>query len=90
VTSRITQRRWTGSTALLSQRRSLLNEAEEYVEPFDASTSLLPLQQRYRAAFCRFDRAFVSKTEAVFATGSLKWSRTIDEKDRINNIVFVT
>jgi len=29
VASRITHRRWTGGTALLSQRRGLLNEAEE-------------------------------------------------------------
>jgi hypothetical protein len=29
VASRITHRRWTGGTAILSQRYSLLNEAEE-------------------------------------------------------------
>ncbi|CDK38777.1 hypothetical protein BN903_71 [Halorubrum sp. AJ67] len=29
VASRITDRRWTGGTALLSQRRGLLNEAEQ-------------------------------------------------------------
>jgi len=29
VASRITHHRWTGGTALLSQRRGLLNEAEE-------------------------------------------------------------
>jgi hypothetical protein len=33
--------------------------------------------------------SFVSEIEAVFATGSLKWSRTIDENDRVINIVFV-
>jgi len=33
---------------------------------------------------------FVSKIEALFATGSLKWSRTINEKDRVIYLVFVT
>jgi len=32
--------------------------------------------------------SFVSKIEIVFATGLLKWSRTIDEKDRVINVVF--
>ncbi|VTT85674.1 hypothetical protein DM2_556 [Halorubrum sp. DM2] len=32
--------------------------------------------------------SFVSKIEDVFATGSLKWSRAINEKDRVIYIVF--
>jgi len=32
--------------------------------------------------------SFISEIEVVFATGSLKWSRTINEKDRAINIVF--
>jgi len=31
---------------------------------------------------------FVSKIEAMFATGSLKWNRAINEKDRVIGIVF--
>jgi len=34
--------------------------------------------------------SFVSEIEAVFATGSLKWNRTINEKDRVIDIVFLT
>ncbi|ELZ53142.1 hypothetical protein C467_13964 [Halorubrum hochstenium ATCC 700873] len=32
--------------------------------------------------------SFVSEIEAVFTTGSLKWSRTINEKDRVIYVVF--
>ena len=32
--------------------------------------------------------SFVSKIEIAFATGLLKWNRTIDEKDRVINVVF--
>jgi len=32
--------------------------------------------------------SFVSKIEAVFATGSVKWNRTIHEKDRVIYVVF--
>ncbi len=33
--------------------------------------------------------SFVSKIEAVFATGSLKWNCAINENDRVIDIVFV-
>ena len=33
---------------------------------------------------------FVFKIEVVFATGSLKWSRAIDENGRVINVVFFT
>ncbi len=32
--------------------------------------------------------SFISEIEAVFATSSLKWNRTINEKGRIVHIVF--
>jgi len=33
--------------------------------------------------------SFVSEIEVVFATGSLEWSRAIDENDRIIYVVFL-
>jgi len=33
--------------------------------------------------------SFISKIEVVFATGSLKRSHIINEKDRVINIVFI-
>ena len=33
---------------------------------------------------------FVSEIEAMFATSSLKWNRTINEKDRVIHVVFFT
>jgi len=33
--------------------------------------------------------SFVSEIEAMFFTSSVKWDRTIDEKDRVIHVVFV-
>jgi len=33
--------------------------------------------------------SFVSEIEIVFATGSMKWSRAIDENDRVIYVVFL-
>jgi len=32
--------------------------------------------------------SFVSEIEAMFVTGSVKWNRTINEKDRVIHVVF--
>jgi len=58
VASRSTHRRWTGGTALLSQRRGLFSEAEGPNVPLNySSTSLLPSERRYPVAFCGSNRA---------------------------------
>jgi hypothetical protein len=72
VASRITHRRWTGGTALLSQRHGLLNEAEEefghirlfrFASAFRATLSrrLLRIQQS------RFNKAPLSEHAVRFS-----------------------
>ena len=57
VTSRLTHRRWTGGTALLSQRYSFSTKQSSRLDTFDSSALPLLLYRRYPAAFCGYNRA---------------------------------